>query len=123
MCKYKEAGTPARKWTKDERDELEKVIRDTYNMFVSHVSNARKLNPKDHTKFADAHIFTAFQAKEVKLIDEVATISGAKKQLIILSKVKKPIWAKQNKMDKFIQKLVEGTISNISMNLNRLVAY
>ena len=121
--KYKEAGTPTRAWTKYEREELEKVIKDTYKMFVTHVSDARKLNPKEHTKFADAHIFTAFQAKKVKLVDHVTTISGAKSQLQTLANVTKPVWVKEDKMEKFMQKIVEGTISNISMNLNGLVAY
>lgn len=121
--KYKEAGTPTRAWNKDERDELDKVIKDTYNMFVSHVSDARKLNAKDHTKFADAHIFTAFQAKEVKLIDDVTNITGAKTQLQNLAKVTNPVWAKEDKMEKFMQKLIESTISQTSIYLNGLVAY
>jgi protease-4 len=121
--KYKEAGTPTRAWSKDERAELDKVIKDTYKMFVANVSSARKLDPKNYTNFADAHIFTAYQAKDVNLIDKVTNISGAKNQLQVLAKVKKPIWAKEDKMDKFMRKLVEGTISNISMNLTGLVAY
>ncbi len=121
--KYKEVGTPTRAWTKIEREELEKVIKDTYNMFVSHVSEARKLKPKDHTKFADAHIFTAFQAKEVGLIDEVNNITSAKTQLQILANVKKPIWSKEDKFDKFMEKLVSETISNLSMKFNGLAAF
>ncbi len=121
--KYKEAGTPTRQWTKEEKKELEKVIKDTYDMFVSDVSNARKLNKKDHTQFADAHIFTAYQAKEVKLIDEVGNITTAKKQLQKLTKVKNPIWNKEDKFEKFMDKLISDTISNISVKLNGLVAY
>ncbi|VAY86812.1 protease IV (PspA) [hydrothermal vent metagenome] len=105
--RYKEAGTPTRKWEKYERDELEKVIRDTYKLFVSDVSQARQLNPKNHTKFADAHIFTASQAKEVGLIDKVKHLS----------------YAKENKIDKFMKHMTEGIVSNISTHLNELVAY
>ncbi len=121
--KYKEAGTPTRAWTKYEKEELEKVIQDTYNMFVTHVSDARNLNPKDHTKFADAHIFTAYQAKAVKLIDEVNNITEAKLQLQQLAKVEKPLWTKEDKFEKFMEKVIDSTISNIHMKLNGLVAY
>jgi len=121
--KYKEAGTPTRAWTSYEKDELNKVIKDTYNMFVSDVAKARKLKMQNYKNYADAHIFTASQAKKVKLIDMVGTISTAKKLVIKLSKVKNPTWTKENTMDKFMQKLVEGTISNISSNINGLVAY
>ncbi|MGB5866617.1 MAG: signal peptide peptidase SppA, partial [Arcobacteraceae bacterium] len=123
MGKYKESGTPTRQWTKDERAELEKVTQDTYNMFVSDVANARGLKKEDHTLYADAHIFTSSQAKEVGLIDEVGTISTAKYMLVKLSKVEKPIWSKENKMDKFMEKMLSNTIANITTNLNGLIAY
>jgi len=121
---YKEAGTPTRAWSKDERAELNKVIKDTYNMFITDVANARKLDVKNHKQFADAHIFTASQAKKVGLIDEVDTISRAREVLIMKTKVKEPIWKKKDKMEKFMEKLVQGTISNIGIYTNnKLMAF
>jgi len=121
---YKEAGTPTRKWSKAETDELNKVIKDTYNMFVSDVASARKLAVKDHKVFADAHIFTASQAKEVGLVDEVDTISRAKELLVMKSGVKNPIWKRKDKLDKFMEKLVQGTISQVNMStVNKLMAF
>ena len=120
---YKEAGTMSRKWTKQERDELDNVIKDTYDMFITDVANARKLKKENHKNYADAHIFTSNQAKKVGLIDEVATISRAKILLVELSGISKPIWSKDTKMDKFIQKVINGTISNISNNISGLLAY
>lgn len=121
--KYKEAGTPTRAWTNYEKEELEKVINHTYAMFVADVSKARNLDAKNHKQFADAHIFTAYQAKEVKLIDEVTTITGAKLILQDLAKVQKQIWAKEDKMDKFMRKIVESTMANISSSLTQMMAY
>ncbi len=120
---YKEAGTPTRQWTKKERTELEKVIKSTYDMFVTDVSSARGLNKKKHSIYADAHIFTSKQAKNVGLVDEVATISRAKELVIELSGVKKPVWSSEDKMEKFMQKLVNGTVSNITNNMTGLLAY
>lgn len=113
--KYKEAGTPTRKWFDYEKKQLESVIDDTYNMFVSDVASARKLKVSDHTKFADARIFTSNQAKAVGLIDEVATISRAQEELMQLSNVKHPVWKKQDKFEKFMDKLIQETVSSISM--------
>jgi len=79
--KYKEVGTPFRPWKPYEKAELEKVIKDTYDMFLHDVCQARKLDCKNAHQFADAHIFTARQAKAVGLIDEVATIDKAKDTL------------------------------------------
>ena len=114
--KYKESGTPTRKWFDYEEKQLQSVIDDTYNMFISDVAEARKLDVKNHTQFADAKIFTSKQAKEVGLVDEVATISFAQNELAILSKVENPIWKKEDKFDKFMDRLVSETISNVSMS-------
>ena len=121
--KFKEAGTPTRQWTKDEREELEKITQNTYDMFITDVSHARKLKKDEHKKYADAHIFTSIQAKEVGLVDYVATISTAKRLVQKLSGVSNPIWSKEDKMEKFMEKLLKGTIANITNNLNGLVAY
>ncbi len=120
---YKEVGTPTRQWTQKERAELEKVSLSTYDMFVTDVANARKLKKSDYKKYADAHIFTAVQAKNAGLIDKVATITTAKELVVKLSKVKNPIWAKEDKMDEFMQKMITGTISNISTNISGLMAF
>ena len=115
--KYKESGTPTRKWFDYEEKQLQSVIDDTYNMFVSDVASARKLDVKNQTIFADAKIFTSKQAKEVGLVDEVATLSYAQNSLINLSEVKNPVWNKEDKFEKFMDKLINEAVSNISMNL------
>ena len=122
--KFKESGTPTRKWFDYEEKQLQSVIDDTYNMFISDVAEARKLDVKNHTQFADAKIFTSKQAKEVGLVDEVATISFAQNELATLSEVEKPVWKKEDKFDKFMDRLVSETISNVSMNfISGLKAY
>ena len=119
---YKEAGTPTRKWTKQEKEELKKVMLDTYNMFVKDVANARNLKMQDHKKFADAHIFTAAQAKEVGLIDTVAPINVAKRIVETSAKVKKPKWAKKDKIEKLMERLIAETVSKFSIYSNNLIA-
>ncbi|CAM3412668.1 MAG: signal peptide peptidase SppA [Aliarcobacter sp.] len=115
--KFKESGTPSRKWTDFEEKQLQSVIDDTYNMFITDVANARNLDVRNHTLFADAKIFTSKQAKEVGLVDEVATISFAQDELVKLSNVQNPIWKKEDKFEKFMDNLVTETISKVSMNL------
>lgn len=115
--KYKESGTPTRKWFDYEEKQLQAVIDDTYNMFISDVGSARNLDVKNHTIFADAKIFTSKQAKDVGLVDEVATLSYAQNSLITLSKVDNPVWKKEDKFEKFMDKFISEAVSNISMNL------
>ncbi|RBQ29526.1 signal peptide peptidase SppA [Aliarcobacter vitoriensis] len=116
--KYKESGTPTRKWFDYEEEQLKSVINATYNMFITDVANARNLDIKNHTSFADARVFTSFQAKEVGLIDEVATISYAQSVLIELAKVEKPVWKKEDKFEKFMDKLMSQVISKVLMSFS-----
>lgn len=122
--RFKEAGTPTRDWNDYEKAELEKVINDTYDMFISDVSTARKLKKINHTQFADAHIFTSRQAKEVGLIDEVSTISSAQKALYKMANIQHPVWKKQDKFEKFMDKIISEAVSNFSVQFqNGLKAY
>ena len=106
---YKQVGTPDRPWTKYEKNELNKVIQGTYNMFTRDVASARKLNIKKRNVFANAHIFTAQQAKDVGLIDEVGVGFDAKNELIVLSGVTHPVWNKEDKLDKLMKKFTAST--------------
>jgi protease-4 len=121
--KFKQIGTPTREWTPFERKELETMIDDTYDMFVSDVARARKLDINKKTEFADAHIFTARMAKKVGLIDEVGSIYTAKKELEKLSKVTFPTWKKKDKMERLMDKLVIDSATKIFSYFNGLKAY
>lgn len=122
--KYKEAGTFSREWNSFEKAELNAIIEDTYDMFITDVSTARGLKKEEHEKYADAHVFTARQAKNVGLVDEVATISYAKDELYKLSKVNYPIWKQQDKFDRFIDKIINEAVTNFSINfMDGLKAY
>ena len=103
--KYKQAGTPLRKWTPAEKAELERLIKDTYKLFVSDVANARGLDANNSESYADAHIFSAQRALEAGLIDEVGVKYDAIEELKKLAKVKKPVWKKKDKLESFIEKL------------------
>jgi len=110
---YKEIGTIDREWTPKERNELETLTRDTYDMFVNDVSKARKLNLSKSKDYADAHVYSSMRAKNVGLIDMIGTKQVAKKEIAIMAKVKKPIWTKEDKVDKFFEKVSSETSSKI----------
>ena len=107
---YKEAGTPTREWTPKERAELERLTKDTYELFVSDVAKARGLDANNSKAYADAHIFSSKRAKEAGLIDEIATKSSAKEQIAELAKVKKPVWKEKDKLESFFEDLSSKSI-------------
>jgi len=110
---YKEAGTPTRKWTKEERTELETLTKDTYDLFVSDVANARGLKVKDAKAYADAHIFSSKRAKEVGLIDEIGVKSKAEKMLMSEANVSKAVWKKKDKFESFMEELSTKSILQV----------
>ena len=107
--KYKKVGTSDRAWAPYEINELNKVIHGTYDMFTRDVAKARKLDIKKRDVFANAHIFTASQAKDVGLIDKLGVSFDAKKRLAKLSSVSTPIWNKEDAFDRFMKKFSAST--------------
>lgn len=107
--KYKKVGTTDRPWTDYEVNELNKVIQGTYDMFTQDVARARGLDIKKRDLFANAHIFTAYQAKEVGLIDSLGVSYDAKLRVSELSGVLTPVWNKEDKFDRLMKKLSATT--------------
>lgn len=103
--KYKKVGTGDREWAPYEVNELNKVINATYDLFTNDVAKARGLDINKRDSFANAHIFTAEQAKDVGLVDTIGVIYDAKEKVIELSGVAHPVWNKEDKFDKLLKKL------------------
>lgn len=107
--RYKKVGTTDRPWRDYEVNELNKVIQGTYDMFTQDVATARNLDIKKRNIFANAHIFTAYQAKEVGLVDSIGVSFDAKAKVAKLSGVVSPVWNKEDKFDKIMKKLSATT--------------
>ncbi len=110
---YKEAGTFMRKWTKKERQSLDKLINDAYLLFVSDVAKARGLKMANKETYADARVFLAKEAKKVGLIDKVGTLWDAQIALAKLAGVQKPIWQKKDKFEKMLEKLSKESVKSL----------
>ena len=110
---YKEAGTPTREWTPQERAELERLTKDTYDLFIKDVATARGLDVNASKSYADAHIFSSKRAKEVGLIDEIGTKMTAKTQVASLAKVSKPVWKEKDKFETFMENLGTKSIMKL----------
>jgi len=111
--KYKKVGTGDRAWRDYEVNELNKVIYGTYDMFTKDVADARGLDFKKRDTFANAHIFTAAQAKNVGLIDSLGVRYDAKKKIESLSGVEFANWSQEDKFDKFLKKLAAESSASI----------
>ncbi|EAW0605999.1 signal peptide peptidase SppA [Campylobacter lari] len=108
---YKEAGTFMRKWSKDEKDFLQNLANQSYELFTQFVSKNRKLDLNQTNLWADAKVFLANEALKLKLIDKIGNYEQAKKELEKLAKVQNPIWQKEDAIDKFLKRLEEQSAS------------
>lgn len=112
---YKEAGTPTREWSKEEKDMIENLVQKQYEMFVNDVSQARGIDPTLQGQFAQGRVFTANEALELKLIDSVGSIYDAQKELLALTNLqdKEAIWLKKSKMEEFMENLLDNASKGV----------
>jgi protease-4 len=109
--KYKDAGTPFRPMTKDERTYLEAIIDDMHKNFVSLVMQARKLPEERVLAVADGRILTGTKALELGLVDELGGQAEALRQLRAAARVERrtPL-LEQPKEGKLWRELLESVL-------------
>lgn len=75
---YKDAGSPFRTMTPDERKLFQVMVDDFYSQFVDAVDAGRpNLTREQVLSLADGRVYTAHQALDRGLIDEIGTIDDA----------------------------------------------
>ncbi|EAJ0094289.1 signal peptide peptidase SppA [Campylobacter jejuni] len=114
---FKSAGTFARAWNKNERNFLQGLIDQSYDLFTGFVAKERALDLNKKDQWANARVFLAAKAKELGLIDELSNYENAKKELEKLANVSNPVWKEEDKIDKFLNRLEGQTSSLISKSL------
>lgn len=75
--KLKDAGSPFRKPTEEDKKYFQEMIDDIYDQFVSTVAGERKLKKSLVKQYADGRVFTGKKAYELKLIDTLGTYQDA----------------------------------------------
>ncbi|OEW30208.1 endopeptidase IV [Campylobacter jejuni] len=114
---FKSAGTFARAWNENERNFLQGLIDQSYDLFTGFVAKERALDLNKKDQWANARVFLAAKAKELGLINELSNYENAKKELEKLANVSNPVWKEEDKIDKFLNRLEGQTSSLISKSL------
>ncbi|PJP15355.1 signal peptide peptidase SppA [Campylobacter jejuni] len=114
---FKSAGTFARAWNENERNFLQGLIDQSYDLFTGFVAKERALDLNKKDQWANARVFLAAKAKELGLIDELGNYENAKKKLEKLANVSNPVWKEEDKIDKFLNRLEGQASSLISKSL------
>ena len=75
--RYKDAGSPFRDMTGEERQLLQALIDDVHEQFVDAVSEGRGIEKGNVIEVADGRVFTGRQALKLRLVDELGDLDHA----------------------------------------------
>src|SRR5215831_20473121 len=75
--KLKDAGSPFREMTSEERSYFQSMLEDVHGQFIGAVAEARKLPEDEVRKVADGRVFTGRKAKEQNLVDDLRGLQDA----------------------------------------------
>jgi protease-4 len=74
---YKDAGSPLKPLSDQDRAYFNALIGDIYDQFVKDVAEGRKLKIEQVKPVADGRVFTGRQALELKLVDKIGSFDDA----------------------------------------------
>ena len=77
--KNKAMGSQGLELTKEQRGILQSLVDEAYDQFVGIVADGRKMDKSAVKKIADGRIYSAKQAKEINLVDEVGSLKDEQK--------------------------------------------
>lgn len=72
--KYKDAGTPFREMTSEDRDYLQSLADQMYEIFLKDIAEARGMPLEKVRTLAEGKIYAGAQAKELGLVDELGNL-------------------------------------------------
>jgi len=78
--KLKDAGSPFREMTSEERSYFQSMLEDVHGQFIGAVAESRKLPAEEVRKVADGRVFTGRKAKDLKLVDELGGLQDAARE-------------------------------------------
>jgi len=118
---FKQIGTFTRTWSPEEKAYLQNLINESYELFTTFVAKQRKLDLKARKDWADAKVFLAQKAKDLGLIDGLSDYESAKKELQKLAGVSNAVWKEEDKIDKFLEHLSQGSVMFLNQILSVLL--
>lgn len=123
--RYKDAGSPTRPMTQDEKLYLGRILQDMHDQFVQLVAEGRKMPVDKVRAVADGRIFTGREARELGIVDElggqneaVAALHKAVGTQEALKRLEQP---KENKLWKELMESLLGlNVSALGVDVSAL---
>ena len=107
----KDAGSPFREMTPQEREYLQSIVMDMYDQFVTEVANSRNLPVEKVRAVADGRALTGRQAHELGLVDALGGMDVAQTDLQQLCGiVERPVLVEQPKPSSWLRDALETVL-------------
>jgi protease IV len=84
----KDMGNPFDKWGPEEKAAIQKIIDEMGGRFVADVSEQRGLTEAEAAAISDGRVFTASEAKSLKLVDRIGYIDDAVDEALSLANIR-----------------------------------
>lgn len=118
----KDAGSPFRSSTAEDKKYFQEMIDDIHDQFISTVAVERKLEKTLVKKYADGRVFTGRKAYELKLIDTLGTYQDAIKIAAQLGEIYgTPRVIKERKRERFSDMVFGEVRSGLNQMKNELL--
>lgn len=118
--KFKDAGSPVRPISTEERQLLQNLVDDVHQQFVEDVAKGRNLSTEEVKPLADGRVFTGRQALEFKLVDQLGGLQDAIDSLAIQANIDGlPQIVREEEEVPFLDWLLQ---SSLSKNLTHALA-
>ncbi len=118
----KDAGSPFRSSTAEDKKYFQEMIDDIHDQFVTTVAVERKLEKTLVKKYADGRVFTGRKAYELKLIDTLGTYQDAIKIAAQLGEIYgTPRVIKERKRERFSDMVFGEVRSGLNQMKNELL--
>lgn len=117
---FKDAGSPVRPITAQEKKVMQGIIDNMHNQFVLAVANGRKIPIERVRVFADGRIFTGEQAQQLRLVDQLGNLQDAIDEAAKISGLKQkpriiyPPKTRKSILDVFIEGASESFLKGIT---------
>jgi protease IV len=114
--KLKDAGSPFRDMTPEDRAYWQSLVDQVYRQFVSAVVEGRDLPEDEVRKFADGRVLTGQQAQELGLIDELGNFNDAvdvAKEKAGLSGEPKLVYPPEERT-RFLEEILGGAVHSVA---------
>ena len=115
--KHKDMSLPHRKYSLEEKEKIQSLLKDAYERFIEIVSTSRKMSKEQIRNLATGEVFSSQRALELGLIDGLKSYEEVVDELTKETKVspKRTVEVKPKKP--LFARIVRGAVSDLVVDL------